>query len=71
MNHFNDLQESSSKGQVLTNLAMPSPFQVYLGDSTLVVEVEKDFTVYGDELKFGGGKVTKKWLVIYYNNNFQ
>lgn len=50
---------------------MPSPFQVYLGDSTLVVEVEKDFTVYGDELKFGGGKVTKKWLVIYYNNNFQ
>ena len=33
-------------------------FQVHLGDSALVIEVERDFTVYGDELKFGGGKVT-------------
>ena len=33
-------------------------FQVYLGDSALIIEVERDFTVYGDELKFGGGKVT-------------
>ena len=31
--------------------------QVYLGDSVLVIEVERDCTVYGDELKFGGGKV--------------
>jgi len=23
----------------------------------LVIEVEKDYTVYGDEIKFGGGKV--------------
>ena len=33
--------------------------QVHLGDSTLVIEVERDYTVYGDELKFGGGKVMK------------
>ena len=28
-----------------------------LGDMSLILEVEKDFTVYGDELQFGGGKV--------------
>ena len=32
-------------------------FQMRLGDTSLILEVEKDFTVYGDELKFGGGKV--------------
>lgn len=32
-------------------------FQLRLGDTSLVLEVEKDLTVYGDELKFGGGKV--------------
>ncbi len=30
--------------------------RVRLADSPLWLEVEKDFTVYGDELKFGGGK---------------
>jgi urease subunit alpha len=30
-----------------------------LGDTALVVEVEHDFTVYGDECKFGGGKVLR------------
>nr|UUA80727.1 urease 1 [Mytilus coruscus] len=30
--------------------------QLRLGDTSLVIEVEKDFTVYGDEIKFGGGK---------------
>ena len=29
-----------------------------LGDTDLIIEVEKDFTVYGDECKFGGGKVS-------------
>ena len=28
-----------------------------LADTELWLEVEKDFTVYGDEVKFGGGKV--------------
>ena len=30
-----------------------------LGDTSLVLEVEKDFAVYGDECKFGGGKVLR------------
>lgn len=30
-----------------------------LGDTALIVEVERDFTVYGDEVKFGGGKVIR------------
>ena len=30
-----------------------------LADTELVIEVERDFTVYGEELKFGGGKVIR------------
>jgi urease subunit alpha len=30
-----------------------------LGDTALTLEVENDFTVYGDECKFGGGKVLR------------
>ncbi len=30
-----------------------------LADTELIVEVEKDYTVYGDEVKFGGGKVIR------------
>jgi urease subunit alpha len=30
--------------------------RVRLGDTELVIEIEKDLTVYGDEAKFGGGK---------------
>ena len=33
--------------------------RVRLADTELVVEVEKDLTVYGDEVKFGGGKVIR------------
>jgi urease subunit alpha len=33
--------------------------RVRLGDTDLIVEVEKDHTVYGDEVKFGGGKVIR------------
>jgi len=33
--------------------------RVRLGDTGLVARVEKDFTVYGDECKFGGGKVLR------------
>ncbi len=36
--------------------------QVRLGDTSLVLEVEKDFTVYGDECKFGGGKVIREGM---------
>ena len=33
--------------------------RVRLGDTDLVIEVEKDDTVYGEECKFGGGKVLR------------
>lgn len=33
--------------------------RVRLADTDLMIEVEKDFTVYGDECKFGGGKVLR------------
>jgi urease subunit alpha len=33
--------------------------RVRLADTELVVEVEKDFTTYGEEVKFGGGKVIR------------
>ncbi|ADZ89428.1 urease subunit alpha [Marinomonas mediterranea] len=33
--------------------------KVRLGDTDLWIQVEKDFTTYGDEVKFGGGKVIR------------
>ncbi|RLK51576.1 urease [Alkalispirillum mobile] len=33
--------------------------RVRLGDTELFIEVERDHTVYGDEVKFGGGKVVR------------
>ena len=33
--------------------------KVRLADTSLVVEVEKDYTTYGDEVKFGGGKTIR------------
>jgi urease subunit alpha len=33
--------------------------KVRLADTDLVIEVEKDYTTYGEEVKFGGGKVIR------------
>jgi urease subunit alpha len=33
--------------------------KVRLADTDLIIEVEKDFTLYGEEVKFGGGKVIR------------
>jgi urease, alpha subunit len=33
--------------------------RVRLADTDLIIEVEKDYTVYGDEITFGGGKVIR------------
>jgi len=30
-----------------------------LADTALVIQVEQDYTVYGEEVKFGGGKVIR------------
>ena len=33
--------------------------KVRLADTNLIIEVEKDHTIYGEEVKFGGGKVIR------------
>jgi urease subunit alpha len=33
--------------------------RVRLGDTELIIEVEEDHTIYGEEVKFGGGKVIR------------
>src|SRR6476659_877333 len=33
--------------------------RVRLADTELIIEVERDFTTYGEEVKFGGGKVIR------------
>ncbi len=33
--------------------------KVRLGDTDLFIEVERDYTTYGDEMKFGGGKTIR------------
>ncbi|MDT8715656.1 urease subunit alpha [Clostridium sp. 19966] len=33
--------------------------RIRLADTELIVEIEKDYTVYGDECKFGGGKTLR------------
>lgn len=33
--------------------------KIRLADTDLIIEVEKDYTVYGDEIKFGGGKTLR------------
>ena len=33
--------------------------KVRLADTDLIIEVENDYTVYGEEVKFGGGKVIR------------
>jgi len=36
--------------------------RIRLGDTSLIAEVEKDYTVYGDECKFGGGKTLREGM---------
>src|SRR5437588_845311 len=38
--------------------------RVRLGDTGLVLEVERDFAAYGDECKFGGGKTIREGLIL-------
>lgn len=36
--------------------------RVRLADTELIIEVEQDYTTYGDEVKFGGGKVIREGM---------
>ena len=33
--------------------------KIRLGDTELFIQIERDYTVYGDEAKFGGGKTIR------------
>src|SRR5437870_12448858 len=33
--------------------------RIRLADTELIIEIAKDFTVYGEEVQFGGGKVIR------------
>ena len=44
--------------------------QMRLGDMDLIIEVEEDFTSYGDECKFGGGKVRHLLIYLCYSVTF-
>ena len=33
--------------------------KIRLGDTEIFVEIEKDYTLYGEEIKFGGGKTLR------------
>ncbi|XP_071038525.1 urease subunit alpha isoform X1 [Parasteatoda tepidariorum] len=46
----------------MSNYGPTTGDKVRLGDMNLIVEIEKDFTFYGDELKFGGGKVIREGM---------
>jgi urease subunit alpha len=42
-----------------TCTAPPPGDRVRLADTDLIIEVERDLTTYGEEVKFGGGKVIR------------
>ncbi|XP_071041832.1 uncharacterized protein [Parasteatoda tepidariorum] len=46
----------------LSNYGPTTGDKVRLGDMSLIIKIEKDFTVYGDECKFGGGKVLREGM---------
>lgn len=33
--------------------------RIRLGDTEIIIQVERDLTTYGEEVKFGGGKVIR------------
>jgi urease subunit alpha len=47
------------RGQYAAMFGPTTGDRVRLGDTCLVIEVESDATTYGDECKFGGGKVLR------------
>jgi urease subunit alpha len=47
------------RGQYVGMFGPTTGDRIRLGDTALVIEVESDATTYGDECKFGGGKVLR------------
>lgn len=48
-----------SRAQYANLLGPTTGDKIRLGDTEIIVEIEKDYTVYGDEVKFGGGKTVR------------
>lgn len=51
-----------SREQYANILGPTTGDKIRLGDTSLVVEVEQDLLNYGDEVKFGGGKVVREGM---------
>jgi len=64
-NNSQDVSEGSNAGYKISSKKYCLMFgpttgdRIRLADTDLIVEVEKDYTVYGDEVKFGGGKTIR------------
>ena len=43
--------------------------KVRLGDTELIAEIEKDYTIYGEEIKFGGGKTIRDGMAQSVSSN--
>jgi len=50
---------SISRGRYADMFGPTTGDRIRLADTELIIEVEKDFTIYGEEVKFGGGKVIR------------
>ena len=63
---FFEAHEKSSKPKAILNRdskwQMIAGTPVGPGDTGLLAQVEKDYTVYGDECKFGGGKTLREGM---------
>ncbi len=48
-----------SRGAYAAMFGPTSGDRLRLADTELIVEIESDHTIYGEEVKFGGGKVIR------------
>lgn len=53
------MSEKISRKEYVSMYGPTTGDKVRLGDTNLFIEVEKDYTNYGDEMKFGGGKTIR------------
>jgi urease subunit alpha len=51
--------KKTDKKEYISMFGLTTGDKVRLGDTDLFIEVEEDRTVYGDEMKFGGGKTIR------------
>src|SRR5256714_7392471 len=54
-----DVARTISRGAYAAMFGPTTGDRMRLADTELVIEIEEDRTIYGEEVKFGGGKVTR------------